>query len=108
MQARFLSHDPDLDIYRAAKLLVNRHGEDASIRAAECADELLRAGDIEGSAIWRAIMGTIEELQRIAALEKARTEGPLFGATGKDVAIRKSTLSRHGECRTDLSRYESY
>ena len=33
-------------------------------RAAERADELLEAGDIEGAAIWRAIMDAIEELQR--------------------------------------------
>lgn len=48
---------PDLDIYRAAKLLVDQHGQDATIRAAERADELLEAGDTEGAAIWRAIMG---------------------------------------------------
>ena len=55
---------PDLDIYRAAKLLVDRHGEDAPIRAAERADELLEDGDTEGAAIWRAIVVAIEELQR--------------------------------------------
>ena len=55
---------PDLDIYRAAKLLVDRHGEDASIRAAERADDLLEAGDIEGAVIWRSILAAIEELQR--------------------------------------------
>jgi hypothetical protein len=55
---------PDLDIYRAAKLLIDQHGHDAPIRAAERADELLEAGDIDGAGIWRAIMGSIEELQR--------------------------------------------
>jgi len=55
---------PELDIYRAAKLLIDQHGEDAPIRAAERADELLEAGDTEGAAIWRAIMVAIEELQR--------------------------------------------
>jgi hypothetical protein len=34
------------------------------IRAAERADELLEAGDTEGAAVWRAILGAIEELQR--------------------------------------------
>ena len=53
-----------LDIYRAAKRLVDQHGEDPPIRAAERADELLEAGDIEGAAIWRSIMGAIQELQR--------------------------------------------
>ena len=55
---------PDIDIYRAAKLLVDQHGEDAPIRAAERADELLEAGDTEGAAVWRAIVAAIEELQR--------------------------------------------
>jgi hypothetical protein len=40
---------PDLDIYRAAKLLVDQHGEDAPIRAAERADELLQGGDLGGA-----------------------------------------------------------
>ena len=48
----------------AAKLLVDQRGEDAPIRATERADEMLEAGDIEGAAIWRAIMDAIEELQR--------------------------------------------
>jgi hypothetical protein len=55
---------PDLDIYRAAKLFVDQHGEDAGTRAAQWADELLQDGDTEGAAIWRAIMSAIEELQR--------------------------------------------
>ena len=48
---------PDLDIYRAAKLLVDRHGEGAPIRAAERADELLEAGipraPRSGTPSWR-------------------------------------------------------
>jgi len=32
---------PDLDIYRAANLLVKRHGEDAPIHAAMRADAML-------------------------------------------------------------------
>ena len=55
---------PELDTYRAAKLLIDQHGQEAPIRAAERADELLEAGDIEGAAIWRAIMDVIEELKR--------------------------------------------
>ena len=33
----------DLDIYRAAHLLIKRHGDDAAIEAAMRADELLAA-----------------------------------------------------------------
>jgi hypothetical protein len=45
-------------------LLIDQHGEDAPIRAAERANELLEAGDTEGAAIWWAIVDAIEELQR--------------------------------------------
>jgi len=38
----------DLDMYRAAKLLIKQHGDKASIHAAMRADELLEAGEIEG------------------------------------------------------------
>ncbi len=36
---------PDLDIYRAAQVLVKRHGEDAQLEAAMRADAML----VEGS-----------------------------------------------------------
>ncbi len=54
----------DPDIYRAAKLMIDQHGEDAAIRAAQRADELLDDGDVEGSAVWRRILEAIDELQR--------------------------------------------
>ncbi len=41
----------DLDIYRAAKLVLDQHGQDAGSRAAERADELLGHGDAEGAAM---------------------------------------------------------
>ena len=41
----------ELDIWRSAKLLVDQHGADAPIRAAQRADKLLAAGDIEGRAV---------------------------------------------------------
>jgi hypothetical protein len=55
---------PDLDIYRAAKPLIAQHGVEAALRAAGRADQLLEDGDVEGAAIWRAIMDAVEELQR--------------------------------------------
>ena len=54
----------DLDILRSAKLLIDQHGEDATIHAAMQADRLLDQGAMEGSATWRRIMKAIEELQR--------------------------------------------
>ena len=54
----------DLDIYRAAKLEIDQYDADASIQAAMRADALLDQGDIEGSAVWRAIVRAIKELRR--------------------------------------------
>jgi hypothetical protein len=54
----------DLDIYRAAKALVDQHGGDAATFAAGRADQLLKEGDIAGSAVWRQIRAAIEEPQR--------------------------------------------
>jgi hypothetical protein len=53
----------DPDIYRAAKLVIDQHGDDAAIRAAERADKLLEDGDIDGALVWRRILAAIEELQ---------------------------------------------
>ena len=57
-----MTHDPD--IWRAARLLIDQHGEDAALRAAQRADELLEAGDMDGVAVWRRITAAIEELRR--------------------------------------------
>ena len=63
---------PALDIWRAAQLLVKRHGDDAAIQAGMRADELLVEGDIDGAATWRAIIRAIDELQRVAPREGER------------------------------------
>ncbi len=60
----------DLDIYRAANILVKQHGADAPIRAAMRADELLEAGDLAGLAVWKRIVKAVEEL-----LSKERPAG---------------------------------
>ncbi len=52
----------DLDIYRAANLLVKRHGEDAPIHAAMRADAMLEAGDLDGAATWQRIVRATKEL----------------------------------------------
>ncbi len=54
----------DPDIYRAAKLLADQHGEDAPIWAAERGDGLLEDGDTEGTLVCRMIVRAVEELQR--------------------------------------------
>jgi hypothetical protein len=54
----------DLDIYRAAKLIMDQHGDEAALYATNRADQLLDEGDTLGSAIWRRIAGALEEVQR--------------------------------------------
>ena len=52
------------DIWRAASLLVKRHGDDAAPVAARCVDELRAAGNTAGCAIWRRIVEGVAELSR--------------------------------------------
>ncbi len=54
----------DIDVWRAAALLIKRHGDDAPVVAAQRADELLAAGDLEGGVAWRQMLGGIRELTR--------------------------------------------
>ena len=54
---------PDLDIWRAANLLIRQHGEDAELEAAKRADLMLERGDLDGQSLWRRIRRAIVELQ---------------------------------------------
>jgi hypothetical protein len=54
----------ELDIWRAAQQVINRHGADALSVAAQCADELFMEDDLEGAAAWRRILHAVAELQR--------------------------------------------
>lgn len=54
----------DVDVWRAANLLVKQHGLDAVLVAAQRADDLLAQGDVEGQLVWKQIIAAIEELQR--------------------------------------------
>jgi len=54
----------DLDILRAAQLLVKRHGADAPV-AAQRADEMFDEGDLDGAAVWSRILQAVEKVQRV-------------------------------------------
>ena len=54
----------DLDLWRAANILVKRYGDGAATEAAMRADEFLDQGILEGQRLWVRIMRAIEELQR--------------------------------------------
>ncbi len=55
---------PDLDIWRAAQVMVKRYGKDAASEATMRADEFLDQGNHDGKRLWMRIMQAIEELQR--------------------------------------------
>ncbi len=52
----------DLDVYRSAQLLVERHGDGAPIEAAMKVDAMLEKGDIDGQAAWLRILRAVKEL----------------------------------------------
>ena len=52
----------DIDVWRAAKMLVDQHGDDAPLHAAMRADELSAEGDMVGQRVWMRIKDAIEEL----------------------------------------------
>ena len=61
----------DPDIWRAANLLVKRHGSDAPSVASTRADELLGERDSEGWAVWRRILDAVVELSRTKPAPKS-------------------------------------
>jgi hypothetical protein len=53
---------PEIDIWRAAQLMLKRYGEQALEESAARADELALTGDDDGAATWRRIMGAVTDL----------------------------------------------
>ena len=53
----------DLDISRTARMLINEHGERASIHAVMRADGRLGAGDLDGRTVWLRVLRAVKELQ---------------------------------------------
>jgi hypothetical protein len=51
----------NLDIYRAANILIERHGAKALIEAATMLDKMV--DDAEGRAVWQRIRQAIADLQ---------------------------------------------
>ncbi len=52
----------DIDIWRAAKLLVDRHGAEAPMKAAKRAYAMRSKGDLAGRAVWLRIRAACEDL----------------------------------------------
>ena len=54
----------DIDIFRAAALLIKEHGDEASIHAAMKADAMLQRRDMDGRAVWKRIVNAINDMKR--------------------------------------------
>ena len=57
----------DLDIYRAAHLMMHEHGSDAELEAATLADRMLRRGDRDELLTWFRIWRTIAVMRQVRA-----------------------------------------
>jgi hypothetical protein len=53
---------PEIDIWRAATLMLKRYGEKALEESAARVDELATAGDDDGVAVWRRISDAVGQL----------------------------------------------
>jgi hypothetical protein len=53
----------NLDIWRAANLLIREHGDDAELEAARLQDLMLDRDDDEGRRVWARIRRAIEALR---------------------------------------------
>jgi hypothetical protein len=53
---------PEIDIWRAANLMLKRYGDKALEESATRADELAAAGDDNGVVVWRRITAAVGEL----------------------------------------------
>jgi hypothetical protein len=53
---------PEIDIWRAATLMLKRYGDRALEESAARADELASAGDDDRVAVWRRITDTVGQL----------------------------------------------
>ena len=53
---------PEIDIWRAAQLMLKRYGDKALEESAAGAEELVAAGDDNGAAVWRRIMDAVTQL----------------------------------------------
>ena len=50
------------DVWQAAKMLIDQHGDEAAVQAAKRVDEMCAVGDSEGQAVWAAIRKAVIEL----------------------------------------------
>jgi hypothetical protein len=52
----------EIEIWRVAMLIVNRYADGAGANSSQRAEQLAAEGDHAGAAIWRRIIGAIDQL----------------------------------------------
>jgi triphosphoribosyl-dephospho-CoA synthetase len=72
LQRLCISLIDEAEIWRVANLLVKRHGTHAALAAAQRAQELLAAGEVNGYAVWKCILVAAAELSRTKLAEGER------------------------------------
>jgi hypothetical protein len=53
----------EIDVWRAANMLIQRHGDGAELEAARLADLMIDRADRDGQMVWMQIRRAIVELQ---------------------------------------------
>ena len=56
---------PEIDIWRVANLMLKRYGDEAEAESARRADELWEGGDAAGAAVWRRVIGAVQQLVNV-------------------------------------------
>ena len=54
---------PEIEIWRAANLMIKRYGDEAQAESAKHAEELAADGDHKGAAVWRRGVDAVEQLE---------------------------------------------
>lgn len=60
---------PDIDIWRAAALMIKHYGDTADIEAAARADEYQAKGELDGQRVWMRIAKAVDELRTVKSAE---------------------------------------
>lgn len=54
----------EIDIWRTAKILIDAHGDNAWLEAAQRADLAIEQGNREAESVWKRVGRAIEDLQQ--------------------------------------------
>jgi hypothetical protein len=82
---------PEIDIWRAANLMLKRYCEKALEESSTSADELAADGDYDGAVTWRRITNAVVQLANTVPRRGCRGRAGNYSGRG---AERRRTVSR--------------